>query len=317
MTKTRARAVWTTLLGLGAMAGACSGPSDETGRGDDPSDFAESLTWDFLQDSIHRVRSVSGFSGPEAVRYDPDQDVWFVSNFNGDGGERDANGFISRVAAATGAMEALRFAEGTSEHPLHAPRGMFLVGDTLWVADVDGIHGFDRRSGAQVAFVDLTRFEPGFLNDIARGPDGALYVTDTGKSSVYRVMGRESAVALADPALGNPNGITWDDTRALLIMVPWDPGSRVNTWRLGEAPVGFGPRTTPGRLDGIEPIDRRLLLASQSDSTIQLMDGSATRPLIRVGGRPADIGVDTRRRRVAVPYIALDRVDIWQLPLGN
>ena len=42
-----------------------------------------------------------------------------------------------------------------------------------------------------------------------------------------------------------------------------------------------------------------------------------TRPLVRVAGRPADIGVDTKRRQVAVPYIALDRVDLWQLPLRN
>jgi hypothetical protein len=33
-----------------------------------------------------------------------------------------------------------------------------------------------------------------------------------------------------------------------------------------------------------------------------------------VAGAPADIGIDTRRNRVAVPYIDLDRVDIWQLP---
>lgn len=312
MAKARETVKWMALLGLGAMAGACSGSSDQAAR--DEAGVGPA-SWDVLQDSTHRVGSVSGFSGPEAVRYDPDQDVWFVSNFNGAGGERDSNGFISRVTAGTGGIESLRFAVGTVEHPLHAPRGMYIVGDTLWVADVDGVHGFHKGSGAQVAFVDLTGFEPGFLNDVARGPDGAIYVTDTGKSSVYRIAGREATVAIADPALGNPNGITWDDARGVLVMVPWDPGSRVNTWRLGEAPVGFGPRTTPGRLDGIEPIDRRLLLASQTDSTILLMDGSVTRPLIRVGGRPADIGLDTRRRRVAVPYIALNRVDIWQLPL--
>ena len=39
----------------------------------------------------------SGFSGPEAVRYDPDQDVYFVANFNGGGNDLDDNGFISRV----------------------------------------------------------------------------------------------------------------------------------------------------------------------------------------------------------------------------
>ena len=194
---------------------------------------------------------------------------------------------------------------------------MYIVGDTLWVADIDGIHGFHRVTGDPLAFVDFSGLEPGFLNDVAQGPEGVLYVTDTGKSTVYRVQGRTVSVALADTALGNPNGITWDATRSLLVMVPWDPGFRVNTWRVGEAPVGFGPRTTPGRLDGIEPIDRRLLLASQTDSTVLLMDGSMTRPLVRVAGRPADIGVDTKRRQVAVPYIALDRVDLWQLPLRN
>lgn len=31
-------------------------------------------------------------------------------------------------------------------------------------------------------------------------------------------------------------------------------------------------------------------------------------------GRPADIGLDASGNRIAVPYIALNRVDIWQLP---
>jgi hypothetical protein len=309
----RRAAGWMLLV---ATAAACTGPADHEGQEQAPGPYAD-LTWESVQDSTRRHSFIGGFSGPEAVRYDPDQDVWFVSNFGGDGGDRDGNGFISRVSAESGTLLSLRFARGTTERPLHAPRGMYIIGDTLWVADIDGVHGFDRRSGASLAFVDLTSFEPGFLNDVARGPDGALYVTDTGKSSVYRIADGEASVALADDALGDPNGITWDATRKLLVMVPWDPGFRVTTWRVGDAPVGFGPRITPGRLDGIEPIDRRLLMASQSDSTIVLMDGGITRPIIKVMGAPADIGVDTKRRRVAVPYIALNRVDIWQLPLKN
>ena len=301
------------LLLAGVALAACSPPADEAGEGREP-EPTPSVGWDVVQDSSQRVGAIEGLSGPESVRYDPDQDVWFVSNWDGDGEARDANGFVSRVSAETGQVETLRFAQGTAEHPLHAPRGMFLVGDTLWVADIDGVHGFDRRSGEPVAFVDLTSFEPGFLNDVVQGPDGALYLTDTGKSTVYRIAGREVTIALADTVLGNPNGITWDAAREELVMVPWDPGFRVHTWRPGESPQGFGLTSTPGRMDGIEPYGRRLLMASQSDSSIVLMDAGETWLVIKVPGRPADIGVDTRRGRIAVPYVDLDRVDVWALP---
>jgi hypothetical protein len=46
-----------------------------------------------IQDSTHRVATITGLSGPEAVRYDPDQDVYFIGNFNGPP-SGDANGFV-------------------------------------------------------------------------------------------------------------------------------------------------------------------------------------------------------------------------------
>jgi hypothetical protein len=193
---------------------ACDKPAEESPpAGQDVAPATPELA---VQGTEDRVAVLEGFSGPESVRYDPGQDVWFVGNFNGEGGARNANGFVSRVSAETGVIEDLRFAQGTAEHPLHAPRGMFIVADTLWVADIDGVHAFDRHSGVQHGFVDLTSFEPGFLNDIAQADDGALYVTDTGRSAVYRIVGRVSTEALAGEELGNPNGITWDPARGQL-----------------------------------------------------------------------------------------------------
>lgn len=72
--------------------------------------------------------------------------------------------------------------------------------------------------------------------------------------------------------------------------------------------------TTAGFIDGVEIVDGRVIVASQADSSLHVLDGGDDRVLVRVPGRPADIGVDTRRRRVAVPYIALGRVDVWALP---
>ncbi|HSC25632.1 MAG TPA: hypothetical protein VLD67_00070, partial [Vicinamibacterales bacterium] len=171
-------------------------------------------------DTAALVTSVTGLSGPEGVRYDPDQDVYFVSNFNGSP-VGDANGFVSRVNAGDGRIDSLRFMVGTARAPLHGPRGMFIVGDTLWVVDAVGVHGFLRRSGEQVAFVDLAPLRPGFPNDIAQGPDGALYVTDTDSSRVYRLSGGRAAVAGSGGAFGQPNGITWSAARQTFVLAPW------------------------------------------------------------------------------------------------
>ncbi len=261
------------------------------------------------------LASPAGFSGPEAVRYDPEQDVYFVSNFNGRGMAADNNGFISRLST-DGTIEQLQFiAGGANGITLHAPRGMAIVGDTLWAADVDAVRGFHRRSGAAVATVDFTGRDVGFLNDIAVGPDGALYVTDTGKNRIYRITGGAVSVAVEDTTLGSPNGIAWDEAKGHFIVVPYGGGRAIRSWR-PESTTLEEIGTSPGaEFDGVEVLSNgRVLVASQKDSSLHLFENGLGRPIIRTAGQPADIGVDTKRNRVAVPFIARNRVDIWQLP---
>lgn len=259
------------------------------------------------------VAAVDGLAGPEAVRYDPDQDVYFVANFGPRSDEsRDRNGFISRVAP-DGGVEALRFIEGSRDQPLHMPRGMAIAGDTLWVADVDGVHGFHRRDGGRLAFIDFTAHEPGFLNDIAVGPDGALYVTDSGKARVYRAAGGTAEVAIEDTLTGPPNGITWDAGRSAFLLAPWGGGQVIRSWT-AESGLRDVVSVPGGRFDGIEVVGGSIVVASQTDSTIWVVRDGEPRAAVRVEGAPADIGVDTRRGHVAVPYIARDRVEIWRVP---
>jgi sugar lactone lactonase YvrE len=270
----------------------------------------ETATWSSTQDSTDRVVSVTGLAGPEAVRYDPVGDVYFVSNFNGD---EEGDGFISRVSS-DGTMETIQFGVGTAAHPLHDPRGMFIHQDTLWAADANGIHGFNRASGEHIAFVDFTAFEPGFLNDIATGPDGTIYVTDTGLSRVYRVVDGEAAIAIEDSMLGQPNGITWDRGGARFLIAPWGGRQQLRAWNPETNEITMVATSNGAFFDGIEFANGRVVVASQADSSLHVVTGETTHLLVHVPGRPADIGLDTRRNRVAVPYIALDRVDIWQLP---
>jgi DNA-binding beta-propeller fold protein YncE len=266
-------------------------------------------------DSTRLIASPGGFIQPEAVRYDPDQDVYFVNSWgNGDPGGTDNNGFISRMTP-DGTVALLRFiAGGAGGATLHAPRGMTIVGDTLWVVDADAVRAFNRRTGAPLATVDFSAFKLGFLNDIAAGPD-ALYLTDTGTNRIYRIKGGKASLALEDSALGGPNGISWDANNRRFIVVPYGGGSVIKAWTAGSKTLTEIGRSGGSMFDGVEVLPGdRVLVASQKDSSLHLFTGGTGRAIIRTGGAPADIAVDTKRNRAAVPFVARNLVEIWQLP---
>lgn len=262
------------------------------------------------------ILGIEGFSGPEAVRYDPAQDVYLVANFNGPGNALDNNGFISRVRPDGSVAQRRFIAGGAPGVTLHAPRGMAIQGDTLWVADVDAVRAFHRESGAPLASVSFAAVDVGFLNDVTPGPDGAIYVTDTGRDRIYRIAGVTATVALADSALGRPNGITWDGTSPHLVVVPYGGERALYRWTPGTTALGsVAASTTGGGYDGVEVrADGSIIVASQADSSIHLFRNGRGAALFHVAGRPADIAYDTRRNRVVIPYIARNRVEIYQLP---
>jgi hypothetical protein len=287
---------------------ACSSKSDKPS----PDDTGNAVA---AADSTGPLAVVTGLSQPEAVRYDPDQDIYFVGNWGtGSPDATDNNGFIARVSA-DGAVQQLKFiAGGTGGATLHAPRGMTIVGDTLWIVDADAVRGFNRRTGAPLATVAFSAFKLGFLNDIAAGPD-ALYLTDTGTNTIYRIAAGKVTVALQDAALGGPNGITWDANGRRFIVVPYGGESVIKAWVVGSKSLTEVGKSEGSKFDGVEILPGgRILVASQADSSLHLFSGGAGHPIIHTGGDPADIAVDTKRNRAAVPFVARNLVELWQLP---
>jgi sugar lactone lactonase YvrE len=274
-----------------------------------------------------RTATVAGFKTPESVRYDSARDVFYVSNINGSPLAKDDNGFISRMKP-DGTIDSLELiAGGRDGVTLNAPKGLALVGDTLWVADIDAVRAFNVHTGAVVATVDLTSFHAVFLNDVCVGGDGAIYVTDTGMKPsgdamthvagadrIFRIdAAHHATIALASDSLHWPNGITWDASGNRFIVVPYDKVPQILAWRPGTPQpviIGYGS----GQYDGVELLaDRRLVITSWADSTISIRDGNV-RTAIRELPSPADIGIDTRRMHVAVPLLTKDRVEILTIP---
>ena len=120
----------------------------------------------------------TGLSTPESVFYDADADRYLVSNINGKPDGKDNNGFIS-VLSPDGTTTTPKWIEGGKEKvKLDAPKGMGVANGVLYVADISVVRMFDAKTGAPKGDVAI----PGatFLNDIATGPDGKVYVSDTG-----------------------------------------------------------------------------------------------------------------------------------------
>jgi sugar lactone lactonase YvrE len=264
-----------------------------------------------------KAASVGGFLTPESVKWDSAQDVYFVSNINGAPNAKDGNGYISRLGPA-GMVTDSAFIKG-----LNAPKGMALVHDTLWVADIDQLRAFDARTAAPVATLPV----PGaiFLNDIAAAPDGSLYVTDTairfgpkgvehpGTDQIFRIApDRKVSVAIKSDSLGRPNGITWDGANQRFIVVSFGANS-VLAWKPGETAV-TRLFTGPGQFDGVEITrDGAIWVTSWADSSVYRYANAQGTKAIKGVPSPADIGYDVRRNRLLVPIFTGNRVEVWQL----
>jgi sugar lactone lactonase YvrE len=275
---------------------------------------------------------VDGLSGPEAVSYDPARDVYFVSNINGPAGVKDGNGFISRIRS-DGRLDSLHFIQGGRDGAvLNGPMGSRVRGDTLWVLDIDALRAFDTRTGAPLTAVDLTSVHPLLLNDLTFGPDGDIYITDTGfrtsadgaspehtgPDRIYRITpDRLLSVALETPALNRPDGIAWYPPGRHLLLAP-NGGPALQTWRPGQgAPADLPPG--PGMFDGLEVAgDGRVLLTSWSDSSVSELRG--TRLVRRIGpldAPPADVSLDSKHGRIGVVFVTTNRFELWTLPNGT
>lgn len=272
------------------------------------------------------IATVSGFETPESVRYDPARDVFYVSNVTGNPQAKDNNGFISRIRA-DGTVDSLRFiAGGLNGVTLHSPKGMFISGDTLWVADIDALRSFNVASGAQIQTIDLAPNGALFLNDVTRAPEGTFYISDTrmvfsdsgvthrGGDRVYSVAadGRIS-IAVENDTLGRPNGVLWDEDGGRLLIAALGP-QRIFEWRRADSSLRM-IATGPGGYDGVESLGRgRFLVSAQDDSSISILENGTVTKLIPGIDSPGDIGWDPARRRLFVPLLGANQVMIWQLP---
>lgn len=144
---------------------------------------------------------------PESVLYDQARNVIYVANVNLNPWEKDGNGFISKLDTNGNILE-LQWVSG-----LNGPKGMGILNDHLYVADIDEVVEINLESGAIVNkyFIEGNPT----LNDITVG-NGVIYISGSDSNKVFMLKdGRVTLLFEGD--FGRPNGLYAESGRLLMI----------------------------------------------------------------------------------------------------
>jgi DNA-binding beta-propeller fold protein YncE len=179
--------------------------------------------------SASEATQITGLESPNSFVGDQEGKEYFISNINGEPDARDNNGFITKLDTE-GKITKLKFIQGgVAEVLLHAPKGMALVGQTLYVADLDQLKGFDKTTGKLLLAIPFAAAstQPVSLTDVTLGPGGLLYASDQAANSIYKIdstANHRVSLFIHDDRLAGPAGIAVHPTTNHLIAVSWDKG---------------------------------------------------------------------------------------------
>ncbi len=138
---------------------------------------------------------------------------------------QDGDGFIT-VYDANGTLL------DTLVTGLDAPKGSEVIGDILYVVDVDTLFGFNTSTGA-VTFAKPMPGKPQFLNGLASTATGSLYVSATDAGKIWEVVpatGKITEVA----SLPAVNGVAVDKSSGMLyaVVYPQSPADQPGAYRV-------------------------------------------------------------------------------------
>jgi sugar lactone lactonase YvrE len=207
------RCLLTGLLAL--VAAACGGspePAQQAQPAQQPAAAAASSPAPAMPaPAVKAGWTVQDMRTPESAYLDEGSGYLYISQINGNPGEKDGNGRISKLGL-DGSVVSADWVTG-----LNAPKGLRSYGGMLWVADIDEVISIDSPSakiGSRIK-VDGAKF----LNDVAAGPDGTIYVSDTMTSRIHSIKDGKAAVFAEGEQLEYPNGLFVDGER--LIVGGW------------------------------------------------------------------------------------------------
>lgn len=232
-----------------------------------------------------------GLRVPESVLYhnEDGERYLLVSEIEGEGNQADGQGGIAKLSLDGRVIDA-DWARG-----MDAPKGMAVLRNVLYVADLDEVLAVRLKTGQIQARIPVEGAV--FLNDIAIDDGGTVYVSDTRTGKIHRI-GSGAGAELFMEGLESPNGL-YADGDTLYIGA--------GTTLLKVAPGGTRETVATGfeaGIDGVEMIGgNEFLVTCWVGLVYHVQDGKVTRLMDTRDPRmnTADLGWNPDDRAAYIP----------------
>ncbi len=251
------------------------------------------------------------FLTPESVLYDPAREILYVTSFDSEFNQKqEVTGYLSKLSLDGDVLEH-QWVTG-----LHAPTGMDIYRDTLWLCERRHLTAIDLETGQIAARHEIP--DADFPNDLVIDDEGNIYISDTRPSSwedsrIYRFRNGSFEV-WANAGISRANGL-WVHDGHLIVGNSGD--GFLKRLRLSDGEVERIVSLAPGIIDGIRVDDEGNFLVSHWEGrtysitpggeVIRILD---TMPELQ---NTADFELVAERSLLVIPTFVDNRVVAYRL----
>lgn len=261
--------------------------------------------------------TIEGFSSPESTIVNKND--LYISNV---GKElkptlKDGDGFISKLDI-NGNIKELHFIDG-----LNAPKGMGIVGNTLFVADIDTLRGFDLSTKKEVFNVVFEGVN--FLNDITVKDSNTLFIGASDTSAIYEVnISNKSYKKLMDFTVANglfyEDGILYTAQLGSTTQNMFDGKGKLYKIDLKDNNKLTQLGTFEGVLDGVTKVGNKVYVSdwgnAKKTGIIRVYDLETKKESVletELFMGAADFWIDEKSKKIFMPQMIGGKVTIFDL----
>lgn len=261
--------------------------------------------------STAQSHPIGDLKTPQSFIVSPSGEHYFIANANGEPGKRDNNGFISKLDIDGKPID-LRFIHGgTRGTRLHSPNGMAIVGDTLYVADLDTVRGFDIHTGQSTITLSFSQFHVTELTDLIADGNGQLFVLDTEGNTIYRIDTTQDhlvSLYVHNDDLASPRGLAVHPKSGRLVVVSLDNGTVLDIDQDRSVNEIISNSFFSGRFRNLSGVDfdqyGNMYLADLTAGKIWRVQPDQTmRVIAEFLISPSSVRIDRKKHLILVPYL--------------